>query len=153
MTAAAAAGAVGKRLGIDVGSARIGVAVCDPLGLLATPLTTIRRADDGSDLATLAELAAEHEVVELVVGLPRTLRGDEAAAAASVRAFAAELAAVVPQLPLVFVDERLSTADAHRRMAESGRNSRQRRELVDQAAAVTILQSQLDRIRRGGIAQ
>lgn len=134
----------GRRLGIDVGAVRVGVALGDPDGLLATPLATVPRdTARGSDLATIALLVAEHAVVEIVVGLPRTLAGHEGAAAEAARAFAAALAERVP-VPLVFSDERLTTVVATRQMRESGRKGRRQRAVVDQVAAVAILQGWLD---------
>jgi putative Holliday junction resolvase len=137
----------GRRLGIDVGAVRVGVALSDPEGVLATPLATVARdVTDGADLGTVAALVAEHEVVEIVVGLPLTLAGREGPAAEAARAFAAGLAERVP-VPLVFTDERLTTVVATRQMRESGRKGRRQRAVVDQVAAVAILQGWLDRHR------
>jgi putative holliday junction resolvase len=134
----------GRRLGIDVGAVRVGVALSDPDGVLATPLVTVPRdVEHGRDLATIAELVAAHGVVEIVVGLPRTLAGREGPAAEAARAFAAALAAQVP-VPLAFSDERLTTVVATRQMRESGRKGRRQRAVVDQVAAVAILQGWLD---------
>ena len=134
----------GRRLGIDVGAVRVGVALCDPDGLLATPLVTVPRdAAHGTDLATLAGLAAEHEVVEIVVGLPRTLAGHEGPAAEAAREFGTALAARIP-VPVTYADERLTTVVATRQMRESGRKGRRQRAVVDQVAAVAILQGFLD---------
>jgi putative holliday junction resolvase len=134
----------GRRLGIDVGAVRVGVALCDPDGLLATPLATVPRdVAHGTDLATIAGLAAEHEVVEIVVGLPRTLAGREGPAAEAAREFGTALAARVP-VPITYADERLTTVVATRQMRESGRKGRKQRAVVDQVAAVAILQGFLD---------
>jgi putative holliday junction resolvase len=134
----------GRRLGIDVGAVRVGVAVSDPDGLLATPLATVPRdVERGTDLATIAGLVAEHDVVEIVVGLPRTLAGREGPAAEAARAFATALAGRVG-VPIVFADERLTTVVATRQMRESGRKGRRQRAVVDQVAAVAILQGWLD---------
>jgi putative Holliday junction resolvase len=134
----------GRRLGIDVGAVRVGVALSDPDGVLAMPLVTLPRdVEHGGDLATIAELVATHDVVEIVVGLPRTLAGREGPAAEAARAFAAALAARVP-VPLAFSDERLTTVVATRQMRESGRKGRRQRAVVDQVAAVAILQGWLD---------
>ena len=134
----------GRRLGIDVGSVRVGVALSDPDGLLATPLVTVPRdADGGSDVATIAGLAAEHEAVAIVVGLPRTLAGREGPAAEAARAFADALAAAVA-VPVLLSDERLTTVVATRQLRESGRRGRRQRAVVDQVAAVAILQGWLD---------
>jgi putative holliday junction resolvase len=134
----------GRRLGIDVGSVRVGVALSDPAGVLATPLTTVPRdLSGGSDLRTIAELVAEHEVVEVVVGLPRTLAGTEGSAAVAARAFADALGAVLP-VPIELSDERLTTVVATRQLRQRGVPGRKQRAIVDQAAAVAILQGWLD---------
>lgn len=138
----------GSRLGVDVGSVRIGVATCDPGGMLATPVETVRRGR--GDLDRLSELVDEYAAVEVVVGLPRALSGDEGIAADHVRAFAAGLAARVAPCPVRLVDERLTTVVATRGMRASGVSSRKVRSSVDQAAAVVILQDALDAERVGG---
>jgi putative Holliday junction resolvase len=134
----------GRRLGIDVGSVRVGVALSDPDGVLATPLVTVPR--DGGSAAAVAALVAEHGVVGVVVGLPRTLAGHEGPAAEAARAFVAELEQVL-DVPLELSDERLTTVVATRQLRESGRRGRRQRAVVDQVAAVGILQGWLDRHR------
>ena len=142
----------GIRIGIDVGSVRVGVARTDPDGLLAVPVTTITRpkavASGRPDLDALADLVVEYEPLELVVGLPLGLDGQEGAAAAAARAYAGELAGVLAgrglTVALRLVDERLSTAEAARGLREAGRNSREGRSVVDQAAAVIIVQHAVD---------
>jgi putative Holliday junction resolvase len=136
----------GRRLGVDIGSVRVGVAMSDPDGVLATPLATVARdVEGGSDLRVLAGLAAEHEVVEVVVGLPRTLAGRDGPAAHAAREFAAALGEVLgDQVPVVLADERLTTVVATRQLRASGRPGRRQRAVVDQAAAVAILQGWLD---------
>ena len=138
----------GIRLAVDVGSARIGVARCDPGGLLASPLTTIRRGR--GDLDSLAALAAGEGAIELLVGLPTGLSGREGAAAADARSFAAALAARLAPLPVRLVDERFTTAMAHDALREGGRRERDRRPVVDKAAAALILQGALDTERSTG---
>ncbi len=134
----------GRRLGIDVGAVRVGVALCDPDGVLATPLVTVPRdVAGGADLRALAALVVEHEVVEIVVGLPRTLAGRDGPAAEAARAFAAALDDLV-DVPIVLSDERLTTVVATRQLRESGRTGRRQRAVVDQVAAVGILQAWLD---------
>jgi putative holliday junction resolvase len=134
----------GRRLGIDVGAVRVGVALSDPDGLLATPLATVPRdVAHGTDLATIAGFVAEHDAVGIVVGLPRTLAGREGPAAEAARAFATALTARVA-VPVEFSDERLTTVVATRQMRESGRRGRRQRAVVDQVAAVGILQGWLD---------
>lgn len=138
----------GVRLGVDAGSVRVGVARSDPAGLLATPIETVRRGP--GDLDRLAALVAEHEAVEVVVGLPRSLSGAEGKAAAAAREFALALAERIAPVPVRMVDERLTTATATRAMREAGVSSRRGRQSVDQAAAVVILQHALDAERSGG---
>ena len=131
----------GRRLGIDVGKARVGVATCDPDGLLATPVETVPR--DGASVARITALAEEYSAVELLVGLPMNLRGEDTASTQDARDFAAALAAA-SALPVRLVDERLSTVSAHAALRSSGRSQRSSRSIVDQVAAVVLLQQALD---------
>ncbi|MHC3000294.1 Holliday junction resolvase RuvX [Microbacterium sp. HJ5] len=131
----------GTRLGIDVGRARVGVARCDPDGLLATPVETVAR-DDGS-VARIVALAVEYSAVELLVGLPLNLRGEDTPSTADAREFAGALAEA-SALPVRLVDERLSTVSAHAALRESGRSQRSSRTIVDQVAAVVLLQQAID---------
>lgn len=140
----------GVRLAVDVGLARIGVAGCDPAGLLASPLATVRRGR--GDLAELARLAGEHDVIEVTVGLPRGLSGAEGQSAADARGFAAKLAGLVAPVPVRLVDERFTTVLAHDALRTGGRDSRARRSVVDQAAAAVLLQTALDTERATGRA-
>jgi len=133
---------------VDVGSARIGVARCDPDGLLASPLATIRRGH--GDLDNLASLAAGEGAIEVIVGLPTGLSGHDGAAAAQARSFAAALAARLAPVPVRLVDERFTTAIAHNALRQAGRGSRARRPVVDKAAAALILQGALDTERSTG---
>jgi len=138
----------GVRIGIDHGDARIGVARSDPSGFLATPVETVRRGR--GDLARLHRIITEQEAVEVVVGLPRTLSGDEGAAAEAARTYAGRLSERIAPVPVRLVDERLTTVDAHRNLRESGVDGRRQRSVVDQAAAVLILQAALDAERSSG---
>lgn len=144
----------GVRLGVDIGSVRVGVAMSDPDGILATPLVTLRRDNrtegDGTpeDIAALMRLVEVHETVEVVVGLPVTLAGTEGIAAAQARVYAQRLAAAIEPVPVRLTDERMSTATASRRLSERGVRGGRRRAVVDQAAAVEILQGYLDAARR-----
>jgi putative holliday junction resolvase len=138
----------GVRLGIDPGEARVGVARSDPTGFLATPLETVRRGK--GDLARLARLVAEEEAVEVVVGLPRSLSGGEGPAAARAREFAARLAARIAPVPVRLQDERLTTVSAEAMLRDRGKKGAARRAVVDQAAAVLILQHALDTERATG---
>jgi len=140
----------GVRLGVDVGDARIGIARSDPSGFLATPVETIPRGD--GDLQRIGALVDEHEAIEVVVGLPRSLSGREGPAANKARSFAAELAGVVGGVTVRLCDERLSTVTAESVLREQGRKGRKRRQVVDQAAAVVILQNALDTERATGEA-
>jgi putative Holliday junction resolvase len=130
---------------VDVGTVRVGVSASDPGGVLAMPVGTLRRdVSDNSDISRLAELVVERRAVAVVVGLPRTLAGEEGPAAQQARAYARQLSDRISPVPVRLVDERLTTAAAHRRMAERGLSSRARRDIVDQEAAVQILQHALD---------
>lgn len=139
---------LGSRLGIDVGSARVGVASCDPHGVLASPLATVRRGR--GDLAEIARLATERDVIEIIVGLPTSLSGKAGQAANIARKFAETLAGVVSPLPVRLVDERFTTVIAHAALAERGRNAKERRSVIDQAAAALLLQGALDSERQTG---
>lgn len=139
----------GVRVGVDVGSVRVGVAACDPSGLIATPVQTLRRGH--GDLAALAALVAERSAVEVVVGLPTTLAGRHGAAAEAAEAYAVQLAALV-DAPVRLVDERFSTVGAQRDLRASGVDTRRGRTVVDQVAAVIILQAALDAERATGTA-
>ncbi len=138
----------GVRLGVDYGSARIGVARCDPDGLLASPLTTVPRGP--GDLDRLVQLTLAEQATEVVVGLPTGLSGREGAAAAAARAFAAALAGRLAPLPVRLVDERFTTVLAHDALRSSGKSSRQRRPVVDRTAAALLLQGALDQERLTG---
>ncbi|MEJ5944652.1 Holliday junction resolvase RuvX [Pseudokineococcus basanitobsidens] len=160
----------GVRLGVDVGSVRVGLAACDPDGLLATAVATLRRDDpprppgrrrrrfeEGrdadavpADVARVADEVVTRGAVEVVVGLPRSLSGQEGRAAGLARAYADRLAAAVAPVPVRLVDERLSTAGAHRSLSEGGTSSRRHRSVVDQVAAAWILQTALDLERSSG---
>jgi putative Holliday junction resolvase len=136
----------GRRLGVDFGQVRVGVALSDPSGVLATPLVTLKRdRSGGTDLDTLAALVAEHEVVEVVVGLPRTLTGWHGPAAQAAVEYARALAGRLGDgVPVRLTDERLTTVSAARVLTERGVRGRKQRAVVDQAAAVEILQGWLD---------
>jgi putative Holliday junction resolvase len=144
----------GVRLGIDPGDARIGVARSDPTGFLATPLETVRRGR--GDLARIgaiaAEIATESVLLEVVVGLPRSLKGGENPATAKVREFAGALARRIAPVQVRLVDERLTTVSAEAMLRDRGRKGQDRRSVVDQAAAVLILQHALDTERASGQA-
>lgn len=138
----------GVRIGVDVGSVRVGVATCDPYGMLATPVETLAR--DRHDLDRLAALVAEREAVEVVVGLPRSMSGAEGPAARAAREYAVRLAAAVAPVRVRMVDERLSTVAATGALRANGVSVRKGRSVIDQAAAVVILQLALDAERATG---
>jgi putative holliday junction resolvase len=145
----------GIRLGVDVGSVRVGLAASDPGGILATPVQTLDRdleADgDMGDQGAIAAAVLERGVLEVVVGLPRSLSGREGPAAVAARSYATTLAARISPTPVRLVDERLTTIDAHRNLRDSGVPGRAQRAVVDQAAAVLILQTALDAEKSSGL--
>ena len=134
----------GRVIGVDVGTVRVGLAMSDPTGTLASPLETLRRAKNGADLDRLAALVVEHEVAEVVVGEPVHLSGASGASAEDASNYAQELADRIPDVPVILIDERLSTVTAASHLRESGIDSRKQRPVIDQAAAVVILQQFLD---------
>ncbi|NBM16516.1 Holliday junction resolvase RuvX [Streptomyces sp. GC420] len=140
----------GRRLAVDVGDARIGVASCDPDGVLATPVETVPGRDVPAALRRLAALVAEYEPVEVLVGLPRSLSGAEGPAAAKVRAFAQRLAGQIAPVPVRLVDERMTTVTAAQGLRASGVRTKKGRSVIDQAAAVIILQHALEAERASG---
>ncbi|QNO36397.1 Holliday junction resolvase RuvX [Protaetiibacter sp. SSC-01] len=131
----------GVRVGVDVGRARVGVSRCDPDGLIATPIETLPR-DDRTVAAVLAH-ASELDAIELVVGLPLSLSGGDTPSTTDAREFAAALAAA-SETPVRLVDERMSTVSAQRQLHANGRKTKGSRSVVDQVAAVIILQNALD---------
>lgn len=137
----------GRRLGVDVGSVRIGVACSDPDAILATPVETVRRDRSGKHLRRLAALAAELEAVEVVVGLPRTLADRTGPSAIDAIELADALAGRVAPTPVRLADERLTTVSAPRSLRAAGVRAKEQRAVIDQAAAVAILQSWLDQRR------
>lgn len=142
----------GARLGIDVGRARIGVARCDASAILAVPVETVARStsDDGSDIRRVLELASEFEAVELVVGHPLSLSGRPTASTADAVGFGERLAAAGASVRLV--DERMSTVSAQQALRSAGKSSKKQRPIIDQAAAVIILQHAIDAERASGSA-
>lgn len=135
----------GRRLAVDVGSVRVGVALSDPGPMLASPLVTLSRDAQGdSDLDELARLVTENEVVEVIVGLPRTLADRHGAAAAIAVEYADRLEGRLAPVPVRLADERLTTVSASRMLSQRGVKGRKQRAVVDQAAAVEILQGWLD---------
>ena len=134
----------GRVMGVDVGTVRVGLAMSDLTGTLASPLETLQRAKDDSDLDRLVELVMEHEVTEVVVGEPVHLSGASGASAEDAGAYAQKLADRIPDVPVQLIDERLSTVTVASHLREGGIDSRKQRSVIDQAAAVVILQQFLD---------
>jgi len=151
MTSPAAAGVYpqGIKLGVDVGTVRVGVAICDRDSILATPYKTLdRNAKKNSDVRVIANLVQELGAVQVIVGLPRTMKGEERASAKMATDYALlladELAARGLAVPVNLVDERLSSVTAHRNLHEAGMSGRNHRKVVDQVAAAGILQHAID---------
>lgn len=131
----------GVRLGIDVGRARVGVARCDPDGMLAVPVETVQRNDQSID--RILAIADEYDLLEFVVGLPVNMQGADTASTTDAREFAAALQQR-SGAQVRLVDERLSTVTAHAALRSSGRSQKKSRSIVDQVAAVVLLQQAID---------
>lgn len=145
----------GVRLGVDVGTVRVGLAACDPDGILATPVRTLQRdSRRNSDIAVLVRTVVDRGAVEVIVGLPRTLQGKERASAEMARNYAELLVQALGRagvdVPVRLVDERLSTVSAHSALHAAGVGSREHRKIIDQVAAAGILQHALDMERSLG---
>ena len=138
----------GVALAVDVGTVRVGVAASDPDRLMAFPVATVQRGR--GDVAQVAALAAERSATTVFVGLPRKLSGQEGASAADARAFGESLVELVG-CPVRLIDERFSTATASQAMRSAGRDSRRQRAVIDQAAAVVILENALDIDKNGNL--
>lgn len=139
----------GIKLGVDVGTVRVGVAICDSDSILATPLKTLdRNPKKNSDVRVIAALAADRGAVQIFVGLPRTMKGEEHSSARMATEYAQLLAEELHRagldVPVHLVDERLSTVTAHRHLHEAGMSSKNHRKVVDQVAAAGILQHAID---------
>ena len=136
-----------RLLGLDVGTKTIGMALSDVTRSVATPFDTIGRTKFTADAKTIREVVEKNQVGALVIGFPLNLDGSEGPRAQSTRAFARNLAAHV-EVPMVFWDERLSTAAVERHLIEADASRKRRAEVVDRMAAAYILQGALDRLRR-----
>ena len=144
----------GVRLGVDVGSVRVGLAACDADGILASPVATLDRdAKTNHDVRLVVDEALERGAVQVFVGLPRSLNGAETASAAMARAFAGILADALAtggaECEVRLVDERFSTVEAHRNLRSAGLSTRDHRKVVDQVAAVGILEHALSLLKSG----
>ncbi|MBN2099940.1 MAG: Holliday junction resolvase RuvX [Dehalococcoidia bacterium] len=137
----------GRMLGLDVGDRWIGVALSDPLGILASPLTRIERTDDESAVKAIVDLVGKHQVRVVVAGLPYSMDGNVGQQAVRVQEFLRRLSESL-RIPIQTWDERLSTVAVQREMIEAGIRRDTRRERVDAAAAALILQGYLDRLRQ-----
>ncbi|MDR6987149.1 putative Holliday junction resolvase [Paenarthrobacter nitroguajacolicus] len=139
----------GIKLGVDVGTVRVGLALCDPDGILATPFKTVLRdSKKNADVRVVVKLAAELPAVQIFVGLPRTMKGEERSSAEMATVYAELLAGELVRagldIPVSLVDERLSTVTAHRNLHQAGMSSKNHRKVVDQVAAAGILQHAID---------
>jgi len=141
----------GTRIGIDVGTVRVGVARTDPAGTMTLPVRTLRRAADGAELEVLARIAQEVHATEIIVGLPLSLSGQEGPAAVAARRYAEAIARASPRVPVRLVDDRLTTVSAHQALHGAGRESRRHRAVVDQVAATLILDQALAIERHTGL--
>lgn len=131
-------------LGIDHGEARIGLAITDPVGIMAHPLETVH-VKQTEPIARINELIAQRQVRQIVIGLPYRMDGSEGTAAEKIRAFTEELqSSLSAPLPITFVDERLTTVSAAAKLHAAGKNSKKQKDLIDQAAAVEILSDWLE---------
>lgn len=131
-------------LGLDYGDARIGIAATDPVGIMAHPVETIHRQKHDAH-ACIARLIRERGIKTLVVGLPCHLDGREGESARKVRRFVEELSKQHPQLPVVWIDESFTTVAAAAKLHEAGKNAKRQKALIDQAAAVEILNAWMER--------
>lgn len=138
-----------RALGLDIGSVRVGVAVSDPAGAVASALSVLDARELARDTRPLARIVEDYEIEQLVIGLPLTLSGDEGPQAAAVRDVAARLADALG-LPVAYQDERNSSAEARRAMRAAGLSEREQRGSLDKVAAAILLQTWLDAQRGGG---
>jgi putative Holliday junction resolvase len=135
---------VKKALGIDLGAARVGLALCDDLGMLAHPLETVIVKTAGNLVAYIADVVLKKKVEVVVIGLPRNMDGSHGPAAAKTREFGEKLRAKIPDCEIRYWDERMTSVAAQRALHETGRNVKKSRPVIDQVAAQMILQGYLD---------
>ena len=142
----------GKRLGIDVGSVRIGLASCDADGILASPLPALKRSSDNEVLIVeIKNFVAELEIIEVVIGDPISMSGNITSSTSDARQLASEIAAAI-NIPVRLVDERLTTVSAQAKLRQSGKDTREAKTLIDSASAVEILEHALTTERSTGNA-
>jgi putative Holliday junction resolvase len=135
----------GRRIAFDYGDIRIGVAVCDPDGIISSPLAVLR-AEDRNLRSEIQSLIAEYEPVQIFIGLPKQLSGAESSSAEKARKFGAMIAELT-SIEIVYIDERLSTVSAQSKLREAGKSTRESKELIDAMAAVEILELGLQSAR------
>jgi putative Holliday junction resolvase len=135
----------GRRIAFDYGDIRIGVAVCDPDGIISSPLAVLR-AEDRNLRSEIQAFIAEYEPVQIFIGLPKQLSGVESSSAEKARTFGAMLAEL-SDIEIVYIDERLSTVSAQSKLREAGKSTRESKELIDAVAAVEILELGLQSAR------
>jgi len=133
---------VKRWLGLDLGNVRIGVALSDPLGMTAQPLTVLKSSGNQRDIEAIGEMVDLHGVAQVIVGLPLNMDGTDSSQTLKVREFTGKLAARLG-VPVLFVDERLSSRQAERAMIEGGARRQKRKEKNDQVAAALLLDSAL----------
>ncbi|WP_207456740.1 Holliday junction resolvase RuvX [Desertivibrio insolitus] len=137
----------GVRLGVDVGKVRVGLAASDPHGMIATPIATLQRGE--SPIAAIVREAEERDALEILVGLPLSLSGGSTPSTDDAVGFARELAAATER-PVRLIDERLTTVSAQSQLRQAGRSAKRQRSVVDQVAAVILVQHALDSERSSG---
>jgi len=130
-------------LALDLGHVRIGVALSDPLGLTAQPLTVLKASGTQKDMIAIGELVNQYEVTQVIVGLPLNMDGTESSTTKKVREFTIKLSGKL-NIPVVYVDERLTSKQAERAMIEGGARRETRRKKIDQVAAALLLQAALE---------
>ena len=142
----------GRRLAIDVGAVRVGLAMCDPDAILSTPLPALRRVDAETEIfAEIKAIVVENDVIEVFVGDPVSLSGLETASTKDARDFATQLARVI-DASVRLVDERLTTVTAAAKLRLSGKDSKQSKSLIDSASAVEILEQALSILKQSGVS-
>ncbi|WP_276669785.1 Holliday junction resolvase RuvX [Schaalia cardiffensis] len=142
----------GVRIGVDVGTVRVGVARCDPDGILTMPVETLIRQEDRSDIDHIGEIVDEFCAIEVIVGLPRHLKGGEGVSAKGARRYALRIKTLRPEIRVALVDERLTSNQAHARLRASGISEKDHRPIIDQVAAQIILEQALEEERMSGRA-
>lgn len=142
----------GVRIGVDVGTVRVGVARCDPDGILTMPVETLIRQEDRSDIDRIGGIVDEFSAIEVIVGLPRHLKGSEGVSAKGARRYALRIKTLRPEIRVALVDERLTSNQAHARLRASGISEKDHRPIIDQVAAQIILEQALEEERMSGRA-